>query len=237
MLLLEGGSRILNTYPEVLSAKAARQLQKLGVEVRVGAPVSSVDEDGVTVKRARITQRISARTVLWAAGVQATALANSLPGPHDRAGRILVTPTLQLPDADSIFVIGDLASVTQDGKPVPGVAYAAKQMGAYVARSNFAACTESGEVTLQRCSVSLSRSRIARDDRAQSSRRGVSRRDSFVGLDCVVDVAPGAHFFPDRFSQSHHDDGRLDAGVHHASAARASDFCGRGDAGGCNERS
>ena len=131
VLLLEGGSRILNTYPEVLSAKAARQLQTLGVEVRVGAPVSEVDESGVTMSGG---VHIDARTVLWAAGVQATALAQSLPGSRDRSGRIPVTPTLQLADADSIFVIGDLASITQDGKPVPGVAYAAKQMGAYVAQ-------------------------------------------------------------------------------------------------------
>ena len=132
VLLLEGGSRILNTYPEVLSAKAVRQLQKLGVEVRVGAPVSEVDEGGVTVNEG---VRIDARTVLWAAGVQATALAASLPGPRDRMGRLLVTPTLQLADVGSIFVIGDLASITHDGKPVPGVAYAAKQLGAYVARA------------------------------------------------------------------------------------------------------
>ena len=130
VLLLEGGSRILNTYPETLSAKAAQQLQKLGVKVRVGAQVRSVDEGGVTVGNER---RIEARTVLWAAGVQAIALAQSLPGPHDKTGRVLVTPTLQLVDAESTFVIGDLASVTQDGKPVPGVAYAAKQMGAYAA--------------------------------------------------------------------------------------------------------
>ena len=130
VLLLEGGARILNTYPETLSAKAARQLQKLGVEVRMGAQVSNVDDAGVTVG----IERIYARTVLWAAGVQAVALAQSLPGPRDKTGRLLVTPTLQLADADSIFVIGDLASITQDGKPVPGVAYAAKQMGSYAAR-------------------------------------------------------------------------------------------------------
>ena len=130
VLLLEGGARILNAYPETLSAKAARQLQKLGVEVRMGAQVSNVDDAGVTVG----IGRIDARTVLWAAGVQAVALARSLPGPRDKTGRLLVTPTLQLADADSIFVIGDLASITQDGKPVPGVAYAAKQMGAYAAR-------------------------------------------------------------------------------------------------------
>jgi NADH dehydrogenase len=141
VLLLEGGSRILNTYPETLSAKAARQLQRLGVEVRVGAHVNSVDDAGVSVdvsKRngasGQQSERINARTVLWAAGVQATALAQGLPGPRDKTGRMLVTPTLQLADADSIFVIGDLASITQDEKPVPGVAYAAKQMGAYAAR-------------------------------------------------------------------------------------------------------
>lgn len=136
VLLLEGGSRILNAYPEVLSAKAARQLQKLGVEVHVDAPVNDVDDDGVTLNAgAGSSEHISARTVLWAAGVQATALAQSLPGPRDRAGRLFVTPTLQLADADSVFVIGDLASVTQDGRPVPGVAYAAKQMGEYVAHA------------------------------------------------------------------------------------------------------
>ena len=134
VLLLEGGRRILNTYPETLSAKAVRQLQRLGVEVRVGTHVNDVDDAGVSVDvSGRENERIGARTVLWAAGVQATALAQSLPGPRDKVGRLLVTPTLQLADADSIFVIGDLASIAQDGKPVPGVAYAAKQMGEYVA--------------------------------------------------------------------------------------------------------
>ncbi len=136
VLLLEGGSRVLNTYPEALSAKAARQLRRLGVELRVDARVVDVDDAGVIVEPAsgasQTAERIRARSVLWAAGVQATALASSLPGPRDRAGRLLVTPTLQVEGADSIFVIGDLASITQDGKPVPGVAYAAKQMGAYV---------------------------------------------------------------------------------------------------------
>ncbi len=134
--LLEGGSRILNTYPQVLSAKAARQLQRLGVEVHVGARVTGVNAAGVSIDTGeRKSEQISARTVLWAAGVQATALAQSLPGPRDRMGRMLVTPMLQLPGTDSIFVIGDLASVSQDNQPVPGVAYAAKQMGAYVAHA------------------------------------------------------------------------------------------------------
>jgi NADH dehydrogenase len=138
VVLLEGGPRILNTYPEDLSAKAVRQLQRLGVEVRVNSRVVGVDAGGVSMQstaQPTAVERMDARTVLWAAGVQATALARSLPGPHDKAGRLLVTPTLQLPESDSIFVIGDLASITQDGIPVPGVAYAAKQMGAYAAHA------------------------------------------------------------------------------------------------------
>ena len=145
VLLLEGGARILNTYPETLSDKAARQLRKLGVEVRVNAQVNNVDAGGVSVVK---DGRIEAHTVLWAAGVQATALALSLPGPHDRTGRILVTPTLQIAGADSIFVIGDLAAITQDGKPVPGVAYAAKQMGAYAARAIAQHARRDGELGL-----------------------------------------------------------------------------------------
>ena len=136
VLLLEGGARILNTYPETLSAKAARQLERLGVEVRVDAQVIGIDDAGVSVKASGPqNERIAARTILWAAGVQATALARSLPGPHDRAGRVLVTPALQVSGADSIFVVGDLASVMQEGVPVPGVANAAKQMGAYAAHA------------------------------------------------------------------------------------------------------
>jgi len=136
VLLLEGGSRILNAYPEVLSAEAALQLQRLGVEVLLRTSVVGVDAAGVSVESsAHASERIEARTVLWAAGVQATAIARSLPGPHDRSGRVLVTPTLQVEQADSIFVVGDLAAVMHEGVPVPGVAYAAKQMGAYVARA------------------------------------------------------------------------------------------------------
>ncbi|MGH6611566.1 MAG: NAD(P)/FAD-dependent oxidoreductase [Burkholderiaceae bacterium] len=139
VLLLEGGARILNTYPPELSAKAVKQLEKLGVEVRVDARVVDVDYGGVSVQSVQsavpAVERIQARTVLWAAGVQATALARSLPGPHDKAGRVLVTPTLQIENSDLIFVVGDLASLTQDGEPVPGVAYAAKQMGAYAAHA------------------------------------------------------------------------------------------------------
>ena len=131
ILLLEGLSRVLNTYPEELSEKARRDLEKLGVEVRTGALVTGVDEQGVNVG----DTRIQARTVLWGAGVAASPLARTLGVPLDRAGRVKVEPTLTVPGHPEVFVIGDLASLVQDGKPVPGIAPAAMQMGRHVARN------------------------------------------------------------------------------------------------------
>jgi NADH dehydrogenase len=131
VLLLEAGPRVLPSFPESLSAKARRQLEKLGVEVRTGTPVRAIDGDGVQLG----DERIAARTVLWAAGVAASKLARSLGVELDRSGRVPVTPDLRAPGFDNLYVAGDLASLLQDGKPVPGVAPAAKQMGTYVARS------------------------------------------------------------------------------------------------------
>jgi NADH dehydrogenase len=129
VVLVEAGPRVLPTYPESLSASAVRQLQKLGVEVQTGRAVTGIDGEGVSIG----DERIGARTVLWAAGVSASPLAKSLGVPLDRHGRVPVTPFLTLPDRDDVYVIGDLAVVEQDGKPVPGVAPAAIQEGAYVA--------------------------------------------------------------------------------------------------------
>ena len=129
VLLLEAGPRILAGFPATLSEKARRQLQALGVEVRTGVPVGAIDADGVLLG----TERISARTVLWAAGVAASPLARTLGVPLDRAGRVPVAADLSVPGAANVFVAGDLASVQHDGKPVPGVAPAAKQMGSHVA--------------------------------------------------------------------------------------------------------
>jgi NADH dehydrogenase len=131
VLLLEAGPRVLASFPESLSSKARRQLEKLGVEVRTGIPVRSIDGDGVQLG----DERIAARTVLWAAGVAASPLARSLGVELDGSGRVPVTPDLRAPGFDNLYVAGDLASLLQDGKPVPGVAPAAKQMGAHVARS------------------------------------------------------------------------------------------------------
>ncbi|HVL59424.1 MAG TPA: NAD(P)/FAD-dependent oxidoreductase [Burkholderiaceae bacterium] len=125
VLLLEGGERVLSAYPPDLSQRAAEQLRRLGVTLRTGALASDIDEYGVRVG----DERIEARTVLWAAGVAASPLGRCLNVDTDRAGRVPVEPDLSVPGHPEIFVIGDLASVRSDGKPVPGVAPAAKQMG------------------------------------------------------------------------------------------------------------
>ena len=128
--LVEAGPRVLASMPPALSERARRQLERLGVEVHTGAAVTRIDADGVDIG----ARRIEARTVLWAAGVAASPLGASLGVERDRAGRIAVAPELSLPAHPEVFVIGDLASVAQDGTPVPGVAPAAKQMGAHVAK-------------------------------------------------------------------------------------------------------
>jgi len=131
VLLLEAGPRVLASFPESLSEKARTQLQKLGVEVRTGIPVAAIDGEGVQLGE----ERIAARTVLWAAGVAASPLARDLGVPLDRAGRVIVQPDLSVPGHPEIFVAGDLASLQYAGKPVPGVAPAAKQMGRHVAQA------------------------------------------------------------------------------------------------------
>ena len=130
VLLIEAGPRVLSTFDEELSHKARKQLERLGVEVHIGKAVTEIG-DGFLVFGG---ERIPARTILWAAGVAASPLAKSLGTELDRAGRVRVAKDLSLPAHPEVFVAGDLASVEQDGKPVPGVAQAAKQMGAAAAR-------------------------------------------------------------------------------------------------------
>lgn len=127
--LIEAGPRVLTSMPESLSDSARQQLTRLGVQVHTGTPVSQIDADGLLLG----TTRIQAGTVLWAAGVAASPLGACLPAERDRAGRVKVEPDLSLAGHPKVFVIGDLASVSNDGKPVPGVAPAAKQMGRHVA--------------------------------------------------------------------------------------------------------
>jgi NADH:ubiquinone reductase (H+-translocating) len=129
VILVEGADRVLPPYPPDLSASAQRQLEALGVEVRTRSLVTALDGDGVRIGE----ERLAARTVLWAAGVAASPLGRALGGPVDRAGRVQVAPDLTVPGHADVFVIGDLAALEQDGKPVPGVAPAAMQMGRHAA--------------------------------------------------------------------------------------------------------
>ena len=132
ILLLEGTPRVLPAYTPDLSESARRQLASLGVEVRTGAMVTGIDAEGVRVG----DESISARTVLWGAGVAASPLGRALGAPLDRAGRVKVEPDLTLPGHPDVYVAGDLAAVVhRDGQLVPGLAPAAIQEGRHVARN------------------------------------------------------------------------------------------------------
>ena len=128
--LVEAGPDLLTMYPPTLRAAAERSLARLGVEVRKGTPVTGVDAGGVTMGE----RRIEAATVLWAAGVAASALARDLGAPLDKAGRVVVGQDLSVPGHPEAFVIGDLAAFVQDGQLLPGVAQVAIQQGRHAAR-------------------------------------------------------------------------------------------------------
>ena len=127
VVLVEGTERVLPVYPADLSLKAKLQLERLGVTVWVNRRVTHVDQNGIAMG----DERVSARTVIWAAGVAASPLGASLGAPLDRAGRVLVEPDLSVPGHPEIYVLGDLAAL--DG--VPGIAPAAKQMGRHVGKN------------------------------------------------------------------------------------------------------
>jgi NADH dehydrogenase len=135
VVLLEGSERVLGAYPADLSEKARAQLTKLGVDVRTSSRVTHIDEECVRYTDPSGEQRLASRTVIWSAGVAASPLGKSLNVPLDRAGRVIIGSELSIPDHPEVFVIGDLASATSDGKPVPGVSPAAKQMGRVAARN------------------------------------------------------------------------------------------------------
>jgi NADH:ubiquinone reductase (H+-translocating) len=130
VILVEAGPRVLPVFAPKLSDYATAALTRIGAEVRCGTPVTAVDDDGIRIGE----EDVAARTVIWAAGVQASRAARWIGAPADRAGRVIVAPDLSVPDMPEIFAIGDTAHVEIDGKLVPGVAPAAKQQGAYVAR-------------------------------------------------------------------------------------------------------
>jgi NADH:quinone reductase (non-electrogenic) len=131
IVLVEGGPRLVSAYPEDLSAKAKAKLERKGVDVRTSTVVSNVSEDGVQAG----ATFIPARTVFWGAGVTASPLARTLGAPLDHAGRVRVTPELGVPSHPEVFVVGDLAALEQDGKPIPGLAPAAMQEGRHAAKN------------------------------------------------------------------------------------------------------
>ncbi|NUO63824.1 MAG: NAD(P)/FAD-dependent oxidoreductase [Gemmatimonadaceae bacterium] len=131
VVLVEAGPRLLPALPEPLSEQAKRDLEALGVEVRLDTKVTGVDESGVQLG----DERVDAATVFWAAGNAASPLGSLLGVPLERGGRIRVAPDLSVPGHPEVFVVGDLALIEQDGRAVPAVAPAAMQQGRAAARN------------------------------------------------------------------------------------------------------
>jgi NADH:ubiquinone reductase (H+-translocating) len=130
VVLIEAGPRVLAGFADDLSAYAQRSLMSIGVEVMLGQAVTECSADGVVYGG----NRLDAKTIIWAAGVRASPAAEWLGAPADRAGRVQVSPDLTVPGHPDIFAIGDTVMIAgPDGKPVPGIAPAAKQQGRYVA--------------------------------------------------------------------------------------------------------
>jgi NADH:ubiquinone reductase (H+-translocating) len=131
VVLVEAGKRLLPTFPAILGDAACDSLQQLGVEVRLGTAVTQCDSEGVTIGE----ERLAAATIVWGAGVMASAAAQWLGVAKDRAGRVVVGPDLTVAGYPEISCIGDTAcAVDAAGKPLPGLAPVAKQQGTYVAR-------------------------------------------------------------------------------------------------------
>ena len=130
IVLVDAGNRVLGAFPETLASAATRRLEKLGVEVRLGHGVDRIDDDGASVAG----EHIASKTVIWTAGVAPSPAGKWLETSTDRAGRVRVQPDLTVNGHPEIFVVGDTASLDQDGHPLPGVAQVAMQQGRYAAR-------------------------------------------------------------------------------------------------------
>jgi NADH dehydrogenase len=129
IVLVEGSPRILASFHESLSRAAQKKLESLGVEVHTGAHVTAIDATGVTFG----DERIASRTVIWTAGVKPSPASQWLGAEADKAGRVIVQPDCGVPKLEGVFVIGDTATFTEKGHPLPGVAQVALQQGRYVA--------------------------------------------------------------------------------------------------------
>jgi NADH:quinone reductase (non-electrogenic) len=139
IILVEGGDRLLQVYPDKLSRKAEQALRRLGVEVWTSSKVKDIQDEHVVVERDGKSQRIDTVTVIWGAGVKASPLgkmiAEATGAQVDRGGRVIVQPDLTLPGHPNVYVIGDMAAAVSNGQPVPGVAQGAIQEGRFAARA------------------------------------------------------------------------------------------------------
>jgi NADH dehydrogenase FAD-containing subunit len=131
IVVVDRDRRILPAFSEELSRAAHERLTKLGVEVRLGHAVERVDERGVVIGG----ERIPSQTVIWTAGVEPSPVGRWLGVETDRAGRVRIQPDLTVPGHPEIFAIGDVASLDQNGRPLPGVAQVAMQQGRYAGRA------------------------------------------------------------------------------------------------------
>ena len=221
VILVEGGPKILPSYPDDLSEHARRDLTNLGVDVRTGTLVSEIGPHHVVAGG----ERIHAHTILWAAGNSASSLGGDLHTSRDRAGRVEVEPDLSVPGRREIFVIGDLAATTTDGKPVPGVAPAAMQMGALAAK-NIRRDLEQRERVPFRYRNKGDLATIGRYRAIADFGRLQRHRQSRV---VVLAVPP--HHVPGRLPQSHQRARRVGVQLFHVPARGAVDH-GWGIAGG-----
>ena len=193
IVLIEAGPRLLPAFSTALSDYAARSLRHMGVEVELGRKVIGCDARGVSLDGGRI----EAATVIWAAGVIASPAATWIGAEHDRAGRIKVNADLGVPGRPEIFAVGDTAAAfDREGRPVPGIAPAAKQMGRYVGRSHRGA----GAGPAGAAAVRLPPSRRPRHHRPQV-RRGEARPRSAHRLHRLAVLERRPHLFFDWAAQ------------------------------------
>jgi NADH dehydrogenase, FAD-containing subunit len=222
IILIEAGQRLLPTFSQKHSNYAREALIAMGVDVMTSSPVTRCDAHGVDLADG---EHIDAGTVIWAAGIVASRASDWLSAEHDRAGRVIVRPDLSLPEYDYIFVIGDTAAVKDgDGRPVPGLAAAAKQMGHYVGKLIAASYRRPDAAT-----VSIPKPGSPGHNRT-ARRRGRTRTHSAEGLSWLAVLGGGAHLLSHRPSQSFYCGCELAVELHHLQAWGAPHYRGSGTA-------
>ena len=215
IILVEAGPRLLAPFDPSLSEAARRSLEQLGVEVRLGAGVTECDYRGVSLG----TERIEARTIVWAAGVKASPAAEWLDVPCDRAGRVIVDADLSVPGHPDIFVIGDAAhALGQDGESAAGRRPGGEAAGAIHRQT--AARARAGQ---ERTAVPLSRLRLAGDHRPQA-RGGPDGKAQAPWFHRLGAVERRSHLFPDRLPQPVGRGDELDVELPDVPARNAPDY-------------